>query len=160
MPRPDVRDAGLLRALERRRELALDEAREVHAERTAALERDESAQARLETALESAYDAGRELVRAGGVVSGELLRVAHDYGRVQTAAIGKAREASGGSRRLVATAREEVADRLEEYKAIERLREKRGRDDVQWDRRRAQWRLDELGLIRGSKRESTWPSRE
>jgi hypothetical protein len=150
----------MLHTLERYRSLGLEEARSLHVRRAEAFLQDEDRHARLETALQSAYAVQRALAEPGMPLSGDALRLAYHYGRVQIADLHEAYAARERSSALLAQAQDEVAARLEEYKIIERLREKRQRAAAQLDRHRAQLRLDELGVIKAWHEEGLWPSAE
>jgi hypothetical protein len=160
MPRPEKHDGATLRTLERYRSLGLEEARSQRARLAESLLRDEEAHTLLETALQSAYAAQRALAQAGMPLSGDALRFAYHHGRAQIAELGEAHASRERSRALAARAQDELALRLEEYKVIERLREKRRHAGAQWDRHRAQLRLDELGVIKAWHGEGLWPSVE
>jgi flagellar biosynthesis chaperone FliJ len=158
MPRSANSDSGLLLTLERYRNLVLEEAQHVHAQCAEALEKDNAAHTQIEAILEAAYSAHRATLT--GAVSPEALRLAYHYARVQATSLAQARSACDRTRTRVIQAQDQLAARLEEFKVIERLRENRQRSRAQLQRRRAQTRLDELGIIKACQVEGSWPSAE
>ena len=160
MPQSVKHDSRMLLTLERYRELALEEAQNMHARCAEVLEKENAAYARLDEALQSSYTAQRTtLENPGRSLSPDALRLAYYHARAQAAALAQARTARDRTQTRVTQAQDQLGARLEEVKVIERLRENRRRNGSKWERRRAQSQLDELGIIRTS-REGQWPSAE
>jgi hypothetical protein len=159
--KPEKHDSEVLLTLERYRGLVLERARSTHAQRTAAFEKEDAAHARIEAELEAAYLAHRTtLARQGQPLSPESLRMAYHHARGQSTLLDRARVARDLTRARLEQSQAQLAARLEELKVIERLRDNRKRTSAKWQRRRAQQRLDELGIIKACQVEGRWPSAE
>ena len=89
-----------------------------------------------------------------------MLSSAYHHGRAQSAALEQARAARDRAQKRLTQAHDSLTARLEELKVIERLRDKRRNSEMREQRRRAQWRLDELGIMKVSQGEGRWPSAE
>ena len=151
----------MLSVLERYRTLILEEARSVHVRCTEVLDKESAIHTRAEEALQSAYTAHRAaLAVQGQSLSPEALSSAYHHGRAQSEAVEQARTACDRAQKRVTQAQDSVSARLEELKVIERLREKRSNNLIKEQRRRAQERLDELGIIKTCQSEGRWPSAE
>jgi hypothetical protein len=160
VPQSAKHDSRMLLTLERYRELALEEAQNVHVRCTEVLEKENTAYAKLDEALQSTYTAHRTTLEdPGRSLSPDAMRLAYYHALAQSTALAQARLARDRTHSRVTQAQDRVAARLEEVKVIERLRENRRRNGSKWERRQAQSQLDELGIIRMS-REGQWPSAE
>lgn len=154
-------DSRVLSVLERYRTLILEEAQNVHVKCAEVLDQESATCTKADEALQSAYTVHRTALAAQGQsLSPEVLSSAYHHGRAQSAALEQARAARERAQRRVTQAQDGVSARLEELKVIERLREKRGSNVIKEQRRRAQQRLDELGIIRNCQAEGRWPSAE
>jgi hypothetical protein len=137
-----------LRALERSRSLALEEAQSLRRGRSQQLtERDREHEAR-EQERDRAYEMQRnEIVSLGGF-SAEKLGMALRYTATVSLQENEAREAREQAQAQLHEAEEQTLRRLEDLKVIERLRERRRLGTRRRQARRAERRLDELGVIR------------
>ena len=151
----------MLSVLQRYRTLILEEAQNIHMQRADVLHKESATHTKAEEALQAAYTAHRTaLVAQGQSLSPEALSSAYHHGRAQTAAVEQARTARDRAQKRLTQAQDSLSARLEELKVIERLRDKRNDNVVKEQRRRAQGRLDELGIIRTCQPEGRWPSAE
>lgn len=160
MPQPEKHDSRMLLTLERYRNLALDEAQNAHTQCTEVLNKESAAHTKLEEALQSAYTAQRTQAENGQTLHPDTLRLAYYHARVQSTALAQARATLDRTQARVTQAQDQLTARLEEFKVIERLRENRRRSGTKWQQRRAQRRLDELGIIKACQVEGQWPSAE
>lgn len=156
MARPPERDAPLM-ALERQRQFALDCSQVELARQADALLADEATHERLAADLESGHLIQRTLAAAGQRLSSDALQFAFYRGRIKSVALNEAAETAEKSRARVVEEQRGLAQRLEEVRIIERLRERRIRTRRIDQRRRAQARLDELAIIKSWNGEDTWP---
>ena len=151
----------MLAVLERYRTVILEEAQNVHLQCAEVLDQESATHAQAEEALQSAYTAHRTvLVSEGQSLSPEALSSAYHHGRLQSAAVEQARTARDRAQKRLTQAQDSLSARLEELKVIERLRDKRNDNVIKERRRRAQGRLDELGIIKACQPEGRWPSAE
>jgi SLT domain-containing protein len=150
MSRPPRHDTTVLATLERHRRLLLDQARARQARHETLLARAEEALGKAERLLDSAHATQRAAVSEGAALAVQDLQLAHQYATARAAALTQLHAAREQRLRELAEAREQLAARLEDLKAIEKLRERLQRSESKWSRRQDQSRLDELGLIRGS----------
>lgn len=161
MPKAAKDDSTVLSVLERYRIVILEEAQNVHAQCAQVLDKESATHTRVEQELQSAYAAHRTTLAAQGqLLSPQALSSAYHHGRAQCAAVEQARTSRERAEKRVTQAQDGVSARLEELKVIERLREKRSDNLVKEQRRRAQGRLDELGIIKACRPEGRWPSAE
>lgn len=161
MPRSAKDDSRVLPVLERYRTLILEEAQNVQVQCAEFLAKENASHTKIEEALQSAYTAHRTtLVAEGRALSPETLRLSYYHARAQCDALGQARTARDRAEKRLTQAQDRVSARLEELKVIERLRDKRRNSEMREQRRRVQWRLDELGIMKVSQGEGRWPSAE
>jgi len=161
VPRSAKDDSTVLSVLERYRTLALEEAENVHVQCAELLDKESATHTKAEEALQSAYIAHRMALAADGqALSPEALVSSYHHGRAQSAALEQARAARDRAQRRLAQAKDNLSARLEDLKVIERLREKRNENVIKEQRRRAQGRLDELGIIKACQPEGQWRSAE
>lgn len=161
MPRSAKDDSRVLSVLERYRTLILEEAQNVHVRCAEVLDKESVTYTKADEALQSAYAAHRTALAAQGQsLSPEALSSSYHHGRARSEALEQARTARDRAQKRVTQAQDSVSARLEELKVIERLREKRSTHLLKEQRRRAQGRLDELGIIKTCQSEGRWPSAE
>lgn len=140
---------GTLRALERSRSLALEEAQSLRHGRSQELAERNRLRDASERERERAYEAQRnEIVRTTGF-SAEQLGAALQYTASVTLREGEARKACEQAQALLNEAEVQTLSCLEELKVIERLRERRRQGLRHRQARLEERRLDELGLIHG-----------
>lgn len=156
MPSPPRHDTAVLDTLERHRRLLLQEARALQSQHETLAADAEEACGRAERLLEAALASQRAALAPGTPVAVQALWRAHQYASAQAATLARLHRAREERLSQLARAREQLAARLEDVKAIERLRERLQRAESKWARRRDQLRLDELGIIKGWKAEVTW----
>ncbi len=151
----------MLSVLERYRTLILEEAQTVQVQCVESLAKESAIHTRVEEALQAAYTAHRTtLVTQGRALSPEALGSSYYHSRAQIEALEQARTARDRAQERLTEAQVRLSARLEELKVIERLRDKRRDISIREQRRRAQGRLDELGIIKNSQMEGRWPSAE
>ncbi len=155
MARTREPDAALV-ALERQRQFALDCAHVELALKTEALGSCERAHEQLAADLDTAHGVQRALAAPGQRLSSEALRFAFHLGRAQSIALRASEDALEKSRAQIVQAQCGLAQRLEDIRIIERLRERRARARELDRRRRAQARLDELAIIKAWNGEDIW----
>ena len=161
MPRSARDDSRVLSVLERYRTLILEEAQNVHVQCAEVLDKERANHKKAEEALQSAYTAHRTaLVTQGQSLSPEALSSSFHHGRAQSEALEQARAVRDRAQKRLTQAQDGLSERLEELKVIERLRDKRHDNVLKKQRRRAQGRLDELGIIKACQPEGRWPSAE
>jgi hypothetical protein len=161
VPKSAKDDSRVLSVLERYRTLILEEAQNVHMRCAEVLDKESATYTKAEEALQSAYAAHRTALAAQGQsLSPEALTSAYHHGRARSEAVEQARMSRDRAQKRVTQAQDSVSARLEELKVIERLREKRNNNVIKEQRRRAQGRLDELGIIKSCQPEGRWPSAE
>jgi hypothetical protein len=150
---------GVLRALERSRSVALEEAQTVRVDRVRDVAEKEAAHEEIARARESAYDARRKQIVGGGAFSIQQLHWNHQYAASQLAQEHAAHAICEQARLALRQAQEEALHRLEELRVVEKLRARRRDESARLSGRRAQERLDELGLIKAwnTNKERTWP---
>jgi hypothetical protein len=151
---------GVLRALERSRSVALEEARTQSTGKARELADREATHDELARARESAYEARRRQLAGNGTFSVQHLYWNHQYAASQLAQEQVARALCEQARAVLRQAQEETVRRLEELRVVEKLRARRLEQARRLSGRRNQERLDELGLIsRGMQhlREHIWP---
>jgi hypothetical protein len=161
VPRSAKADSAVLSVLERYRTLILDEAQNVHVRCAQVLDKESATHTQAEEALQSAYAAHRStLVAQGQPLSPEALSSSYHHARTQSEALEQARTARDRAQKRLTQAQDSLSARLEELKVIERLRDKRSNSLSKERRRRAQGRLDELGISTTCQAEGRWPSAE
>jgi len=158
---PAKDDSSVLPVLERYRAALLEEAQSIQTQCAVALNEERATHARAEQALESSYTEQRTALTARGrSLSPETLSSAFHYRRAQSETLARVRDQRDRAQKRLTQAQESLTSRLEELRVIERLRDKR-KDYVNKERRRrAQMRLDELGIVRNCQAEAQWPSQE
>jgi flagellar biosynthesis chaperone FliJ len=151
----------VLSVLERYRTLILEEAQNVHVRCAQVLDKESATHTLAEEALQSAYAAHRSaLVAPGQSLSPEALSSSYHHARNQSEALEQARTARDRAQKRFSQAQDSLSARLEELKVIERLRDRRSDSVSKEQRRRAQGRLDELGISKTCQAEGRWPSAE
>lgn len=145
--RPRIEDA-VLRALERSRAMALEDARTVTAAKAAELTEKEATRDDLARAREASYVARRQRMSAGGTFSVQHLHWNHQYTASQVAQEKAAAALCELARAALQQAQDDTLRRLEELRVVEKLRARRRAEALRVDARRSQERLDELGLIK------------
>jgi flagellar biosynthesis chaperone FliJ len=151
----------VLSVLERYRTLILDEAQNVHVRCAQVLDKESAVHTQAEEALQSAYAAHRSaLVAEGQLLSPQVLSSSYHHARAQSEALEQARTTRDRAQKRLSQAQDSLSARLEELKVIERLRDKRSNSLSKEQRRRAQGRLDELGISTTCQAEGRWPSAE
>jgi flagellar biosynthesis chaperone FliJ len=143
-----------LRALERSRSVALEEARTLAAARATELAEKEATREELARAREAAYEARRRQVAGNGTFTIQQLRWNHQYAVSQLALEQAARAVCEVARTALRQAQEDTARRLEELRVVEKLRARREAEAHRLSGRRDQERLDELGLIKSWRKTS------
>jgi hypothetical protein len=160
MPPPEKHDSKMLLTLERYRNLALEEAQNLHAQCAEVLEKENATHTKLEEALQSTYTVHRTFANEGRPLSPDVMKLSYYHARAQAAAVAQARITRDRTQLQVRQAQDQLTARLEEFKVIERLRENRRRHGTKWEQRRAQLQLDALGIIKACQVEGRWPSAE
>lgn len=143
-----------MRALERSRSLALEEARTLGVARAAELAEKEATRDELTRAREAAYEARRRQVAGRGAFTIQQLYWNHQYAVSQLAQEQTARAVCEVARTALRQAQEDISRRLEELRVVEKLRARREAEALRISGRRDQERLDELGLIKSWQRAS------
>ncbi len=138
----------VLRALERSRAVALEEAQTLTAAKTVELAEKEAAGDELARAREAAYEARRRQVSSIGTFSVQHLYWNHQYAASQLAQEQAARALCEQARTALRQSQEDTLRRLEELRVVEKLRARRHAEAARISGRRNQERLDELGLIK------------
>jgi hypothetical protein len=161
VPRSAKADSAVLSVLERYRTLILEEVKNVHVRCAQVLDKESVTHTQAEEALQSAYAAHRSaLVAEGQSLSPEALSSSYHHARAQSEALEQARTARDRAQKRLTQAQDSLSTRLEELKVIERLRDQRSNSVRKDQRRRAQGRLDELGISTTCQAEGRWPSAE
>ncbi len=143
-----------MRALERSRSVALEEARTLAAARATELADKEATREELARAREAAYEARRRQVASNGTFTVQQLHWNHHYAVSQLALEQAARATCEVARTALREAQEDTARRLEELRVVEKLRARREVEAQRLSGRRDQERLDELGLIKSWRKTS------
>ncbi len=151
--RPRIEDR-VLRALERSRSVALEEARIVAAARANELAEKEATRDELARAREVAFEARRRQVAGNRRLTVQELHWNHQYAVSQLAREQAARAVCEVARAALRQAQEDASRRLEELRVVEKLRARREVEALRVSGRRDQERLDELGLIKSWRKTS------
>ena len=145
--RQRVEDA-VLRALERSRAVALEEAQTLTSAKTVELAEKEATRDELARAREAAYEARRQQVTGNGTFSVQHLYWNHQYAASQLAQEQAARALCELAQTALRQSQEDTLRRLEELRVVEKLRARRQAEALRVSGRRNQERMDELGLIK------------
>ena len=148
--RPSIEEA-ILRALERSRSVALEEARALTGAKEVELVEKEATRNELASAREAAYEARRRQFAGSGTFSVQHLYWSHQYAVSQLAREQAANALCELARTTLRQSQENTRLRLEELRVVEKLRARRQAEALRVSVRRDQERLDELGLIK------SWP---
>jgi len=138
----------VLRALERSRSVALEEAQALTAAKGVELAEKEAARDELARAREAAYEARRRQVSSNGTFSVQHLYWNHQYAVSQLAQEQAARALCEQARAALRQSQEDTLRCLEELRVVEKLRARRQAEAARLSGRRNQERLDALGLIK------------
>ena len=148
MAQPPKSDDRTLRALERSRSVAFEEASAATHVRVRELAEREAAHADAVSACEKACQTQRDQLAGATAVTAEQLLWAQRYVAAQLVRERQERAAREVADELLCKAQEEARQRLKELRIVERLRARRREEFLKQRVRESQLRLDELGLIK------------